>query len=76
MNKATRQSEGRIAWIFVIVVIVGGLYILDQKWKLDNCREMALAAAVDEFPISEYPNAGEREILQGDYRREYERSCR
>lgn len=64
-----------IAWIVVIALIVGGLFLWQRTSDAQKCKDMALAAAVDAYPMNEYPNTGQREVLQQSYERSYMTSC-
>jgi len=66
----------KVVWIIILIVIgVGGLIYLDKRQANSDCKERALAAAVDTYPINEYPNTIEREQLQKTYESRYLESC-
>lgn len=64
-----------ITYAIIGVFILGGLWFFDKKQSTNECNDRALAAAIDTYPISEYPDANERDILQKGYIEKYKQSC-
>lgn len=73
---STEKKSNNWAGLVVVIVIVGiiGL-ILTQNGKKNDCEDRATAAAVDQYPINEYPDASERSRLQETYKTTYMESC-
>lgn len=64
-----------VVGVAIVVLGIGGLFLWDKSQKNKECEDRALAASVDTYPISEYPNTDQRAALQEDYERRYMSNC-
>lgn len=55
----------------VMLLLVGGAIIWSQDKDRRACEDRAVAAAVDWYPASDYPDTNERAQLQEDYKQRY-----
>jgi len=59
-----------------IIITVAGLYIFaSYQQQHKDCENKALEAAVETYPINEYPNTGKRQSLQNSYQAKYLETC-
>lgn len=62
-----------VAVIVVLLVIVGGIFLTQRNRS--NCENDAARASIEMYPVSEYPDTGERSRLQDTYKQTYMESC-
>lgn len=64
-----------LGWGVLIVLIGGGVLIYANNSMKDECKNRATAAAVDRYPINEYPDTAMRGQLQEEYKLNYIRGA-
>ncbi len=70
MSEATPKYTKWKVWIVIAVLVLGGIWLFDQKQKTDECKNRALIASVNAYPFSVYPDTV-RGRLQSDYEQRY-----
>jgi len=63
------------ALIVVVILVLVGLYFYDKRNDRRDCEDRAVAAAVDTYPPSQYPDTTQREGLQTTYKNRYLETC-
>lgn len=71
MSELIKKSTNWAVWIIIIVLVLGGIWLFNEKQKMDDCKDRALEAAIDVYPIDDYPDTSERAKQQAEYEQRY-----
>lgn len=77
MEQKQSNNSSVITWVVIGVIVIGGLYLFQQRQERKECEARANAAAVETYDMSSYPNTAQRGQLQAQYEQSYiNSSCR
>lgn len=64
-----------ITAIVVAVAIIAIGYAIYHNNNMNDCKSNADKAAIETYPISQYPDTAQRSSLQEAYKQKYLQSC-
>jgi hypothetical protein len=72
----SKHGQNKITTVIIIGILIwGGLTLYDRHQAKRDCDYRALAAAIDQYPLSEYPDTQQRDVLQQAYEDKYLETC-
>lgn len=69
--KLSENHSISVGAIVAVVLIVIAIALFSSVQKNKECETRATQAAIDNYPINEYPDTLERGRLQSDYKQSY-----